>query len=134
MKPPYSNFIGNLLDISDSNIRRYAAEIKEDTRFHENLGKNNRLKDRMRHLYLYPGISPSLGTAMYIICRHLVPGRVVETGVSGGTSSSWEYTRGAKVSTAVSSNMYKGHNLFLITCLPSLPGGRTVRAQYPVKY
>ena len=80
------DFIKKLTDANDKEIEGYAAEIRSNSVFHENLGGNRRGFGRR---FYGSGIGGTLGTVLYALCRKLKPDTVVETGVSGGVSSSF---------------------------------------------
>ena len=80
------DFVEKLTGASVKEIEGYIAEIGSNSVFHENLGGNRRGFGRRFYSY---GVGGMLGIVLYVLCRKLKPDTVVETGVSGGVSSSF---------------------------------------------
>lgn len=80
------NFIQNLTGAGIEEIQSYYDEITLDREFHNHLEGNRGNAGNRRWGW---GISPMLGTVLYVICRYIQPVIVVETGVSSGISSSY---------------------------------------------
>ena len=79
-------FIHELTGADAKEIEGYTDEIRSNSVFHENLGGSRRGFGRR---FYGSGIGGMLGTVLYTLCRKLKPDTVVETGVSGGVSSSF---------------------------------------------
>ena len=84
-----TNFICGLTSHNYAEIDGYISEIISNTRFHHQLDDKRHSTSKSQHSNWSWGISPTLGIALYSICRLQKPGVVAETGVSSGVSSSY---------------------------------------------
>jgi predicted O-methyltransferase YrrM len=83
------NFITNLTGANAAEIQEYAAEITWNREFHNHIEENQSAFGKRRHSSWDYGISMTLGTVLYAICRRQKPDIVVETGVASGVSSAY---------------------------------------------
>jgi hypothetical protein len=83
------NFVKQLTGAPAMEIREYLLEIRSDKEFHEQLETRWRRFSHRLFFWWAPGVSATLGMTLYVLCRQLRPGNVVETGVSSGVSSSY---------------------------------------------
>jgi predicted O-methyltransferase YrrM len=83
------NFIRNLTRANRVEIQGYVAEIRLNREFYDCMEENRRISGGRRYSSWDFGISETLGTVLYAICRHQKPDVVIETGVSSGVSSSY---------------------------------------------
>jgi predicted O-methyltransferase YrrM len=84
-----SDFIQKLTGRDLSEIQGYVSEIDSNRVFHDQLNVKRNSPGGQARRHSDWGISDTLGTVLYSICRLQKPGIVVETGVCGGVSSSY---------------------------------------------
>ncbi len=89
MEQALETFVKQLTGASAPEIREHLLEIRSDMEFHEQLEKNWRKFSRRSSFWWAPDVSATLGMTLYVLCRELQPGDVVETGVSSGVSSAY---------------------------------------------
>lgn len=83
------DFVKSLTGARPTDIQTYAAEIMSDREFSNRLGENRSNRRRRRFRSWGMGIGTGLATVLYVVCRALKPGTVVETGVASGMSSAY---------------------------------------------
>jgi predicted O-methyltransferase YrrM len=83
-----ADFIVNLTEATTGEIQKYAAEIRDNRKFHDAIDEKRSAHGRRRNSSWHYGIGPMLGAILYIICRKQKPDSVIETGVASGVSSS----------------------------------------------
>lgn len=82
-------FIKELTGADAAEVQTYTTEIKSNDEFHKQLTENRNAFGDSSFFSWGPGIGTTLGAVLYALCRRLKPGKVVETGVAGGVSSSY---------------------------------------------
>ena len=80
-------YITSLARATAVEIQEYAAEVRDNRKFHDGIIEKRDSQGR-RTSGCYYGISETLGTVLYIICRKQKPDSAMETGVASGVSSS----------------------------------------------
>jgi predicted O-methyltransferase YrrM len=83
-----AGFIVELTGAMATGIREYAAELRDDRKFHDAIDEKRSAHEGKRGSAWNYGIGPELGAILYIICRKQKPYCVIETGVASGISSS----------------------------------------------
>src|SRR4030043_1771963 len=79
-------YITSLTRATAVEIQEYAAEVRDNRKFHDGIIEKRDSQGR-RTSGCYYGISETLGTVLYIICRKQKPDSAMETGVASGVSS-----------------------------------------------
>jgi predicted O-methyltransferase YrrM len=88
IKKAAENFMMNLTGASATELREYIDEIRMNREFNESIEEKRSAHGGRRSSYWEYGLSPTLGTILYAVCRRQRPDVVVETGVASGVSSS----------------------------------------------
>jgi predicted O-methyltransferase YrrM len=88
IKKAAENFVLSLTGASAAEFQEYIAEIRLDREFNESIEEKRSAHGGKRSSWWEYGLSPTLGTILYLICRKHRPDVVVETGVASGVSSS----------------------------------------------
>jgi len=78
----------SLTGTSAAEFREYVDEIRLNREFNESTKEKRSAHGGRRSPWWEYGLSPTLGTILYAVCRKQKPGIVVETGVASGVSSS----------------------------------------------
>jgi predicted O-methyltransferase YrrM len=84
-----SEFAQKLTGRDLSEINGYVSEITTNRCFYDQLNGNRNSPGGQARRHEDWGISDTLGTVLYSLCRLQKPGILVETGVCGGVSSSY---------------------------------------------